>query len=223
MFDCSFTFLQPYQNRWRYKIWYVQICFQLIFCKIYISRVAKLLHCWSFFKMNLCSQLSWRNLPSKHLLVLKTSSTLLQRNNFTSSKTSWRRLAKTFWRRLEDVLKTSCKTSWKAKNCYAEDVFKTSWRHVLKLSWSPIWKTSLKRLRRKQNVYWWYLYLTNLNVYLANLCFPNLYLTNLGQMRHLESNNFDICLILKHTSVSILKIEISEIREWASEARKTKF
>lgn len=62
MFDCSFTFLQPYQNRWRNKTWYVQICFQLIFCKIYISRVAKLLHCWSFFKMNLCSQLSWRNL-----------------------------------------------------------------------------------------------------------------------------------------------------------------
>ena len=139
------------------------------------------------------------------------SSTRLQRNNFTSSKTSWRRL--------EGVFKTFGKT----KNCYAEDVFKTSWRHVLKLSWSPIWKTSLKRLRRKQNVYWWYLYLTNLNVYLANLCFPNLYLTNLGRMRHLESNNFDICLILKHTSVSILRIEISEIREWASEARKTKF
>ena len=160
--------------------------------------------------------------PSKHLLVLKTSSTGLQRNNFTSSKTSWRRLEdvfktsrKTSWRHLQDVFKTS----WKTKNCYAEDVFKTSWRHVLKLSWSPIWKTSLKRLRRKQNVYWWYLYLTNLNVYLANLCFPNLYLTNLGQMRHLESNNFDICLILKHTSISILRIKISE----ASEARKTKF
>ena len=33
--------------------------------------------------------------PSKHLLVLKASSTRLQRNNFTSSKTSQRRLAKT--------------------------------------------------------------------------------------------------------------------------------
>ena len=38
---------------------------------------------------------------SKHLLVLKTSLILLQRNNFTSSKTSGRRL--------EDVLKTRCK------------------------------------------------------------------------------------------------------------------
>ena len=45
------------------------------------------------------------NNPSKHLLVLRTSSTRLQRNNFTSSKASWRRL--------EDVLKTSCKTSWR--------------------------------------------------------------------------------------------------------------
>ena len=38
-------------------------------------------------------------------------------------------------------------------------------------------------------------------------------------MRHLELNNFDIRLILKHTSISVLRIEISE----ASEARKTKF
>ena len=43
--------------------------------------------------------------------VLKTSSTRLQRNNFTCSKTSWRRLANTSWRRLEDVFKTSRKTS----------------------------------------------------------------------------------------------------------------
>ena len=33
--------------------------------------------------------------PSKHLLVLKKSSTRLQRNKFTSSKTSSRHLAKT--------------------------------------------------------------------------------------------------------------------------------
>ena len=111
--------------------------------------------------------------PIKHLLifktssrhVLKTSSTRLQCNNFTSSKTSWRRL--------EDVFKTSRKTSWKTKNCYAEDVFKTSWRHVLKTSWRHILKTSSRRLGGKQNFYWWYLYLTNLNVYLTNLCFTN--------------------------------------------------
>ena len=69
--------------------------------------------------------------PSKHLLVLKTSSrrlqdmssTRLQRNNFTFSKTSWR---------------------------YYGD---------------------------KQNTYWGYLYLTNLNVYLTNLYLTNLHLT----------------------------------------------
>ena len=44
---------------------------------------------------------------SRH--VLMTSSKRLQRNNFSSSK-----------------------TSWKTKNCYAEDVLKTSARHVLK-------------------------------------------------------------------------------------------
>ena len=50
--------------------------------------------------------------PSKHLLLLKTSSTRLQRNNFASSKTSWRRLEDMswrcleymFWRRLEDIM-----------------------------------------------------------------------------------------------------------------------
>ena len=38
-------------------------------------------------------------------------------------------------------------------------------------------------------------------------------------MCHLEPNNFDIRLILKQTSIFILRIKISE----ASEARKTKF
>ena len=35
----------------------------------------------------------------------------------------------------------------------------------------------------------------------------------LGQMRHLEPINFDIRLSLKHTSISILRIKISEIGE----------
>ena len=80
--------------------------------------------------------------PSKHLLVfktssrhvLKTSSTRLQRNNFSSSKTSWRRfedisqdvLKNVFedekllcWRCLEDVLKK-----------WLEDVFRMSFRET---------------------------------------------------------------------------------------------
>ena len=44
------------------------------------------------------------------------------------------------------VLKTSCKyvlkTSWKTKHCYAEDVLKTSWRHVLNTSWRHVLKMS---------------------------------------------------------------------------------
>ena len=127
------------------------------------------------------------NLKSSSRHVLKMSSTRLQRNNFTSSKTSWRRLEyvlktsckdvlKTSWRRLEDLLQDVLKTSWKTKNCYAEDVLKTSWRHIL--------KTSSRRLGGKQNFYWWYLYLTNLNVYLTNLCFTNLYLTNLRRIQN---------------------------------------
>ena len=77
---------------------------------------------------------SWRHLEvvlktsSRH--VLKTSSISLQRKNFSSSKPSWRRLAKTSWKRLENVLKTSRKASWKTKNCYPEDILKTSWRQT---------------------------------------------------------------------------------------------
>ena len=81
---------------------------------------------------------------------LEESSTRLQHNNFSSSR-----------------------TSWKTKNRYAEDV--TSWKHVLMTSWRHVSKTSSRRVGGKQNVYWGYLYLTNINVYLTNL-----YLTNLS-------------------------------------------
>ena len=100
---------------------------------------------------------------------------------------SWRCLQQVFGvtilrlpRRLEGVFKTS----WKTKNCYAEDVLKMSWRHVLKTPWGYILKTSSRRLGGKQIFYWWYLYLTNLNVYLTNLCFINIYLTNLRRIHN---------------------------------------
>ena len=77
-------------------------------------------------KILFVSKTSWRRLQdmsSRHLEdVFKTSSRCLQRNNFSSSKTSWRCL--------QDVFKTS----WKTKNWYAEDVLKTSSRHVLNTS-----------------------------------------------------------------------------------------
>ena len=105
-------------------------------------------------------------------------------------------------RRLEDVLKTSSKTSWKTINCYAEDFFKTSsrhvlktfwrhilkmsWRHILKTSWRHVLKTSLRRPGNKQNVYWGYLYLTDLNAFidLTILYLTNLYLTNLRRIQN---------------------------------------
>ena len=76
-----------------------------------------------------------KSLPSKHLLALKTSSTRLQRNNFTSSKTSRRRLEnflktssrrlgrwkiitlKTSSRRLEEISWRSLQTSWRQTKC----------------------------------------------------------------------------------------------------------
>ena len=92
---------------------------------------------------------------------------------------SWRRLQHVFSvtiirlpRRLEKVLKTSCKT----KNCYTEKVLKTSWRHILKTFW--------RHYEQKQNTYWRYLDLTNLNVYLTNLYFTNLYLTILRRIQN---------------------------------------
>ena len=57
---------------------------------------------------------------SKH--VFKTSSRLLQGNNFSSSKTFYEMSS----RRFQDVLKIS----WKTKNCYAEDMLKTSSRRL---------------------------------------------------------------------------------------------
>ena len=86
---------------------------------------------------------------SQQTFVGQTSSARLQRNNFTSSKTSWDVLQ----RRLEHVLNTSSrplarlledvlKTSWKMKSCYAEDVFKTCLEDVLKTYLEDVFKTS---------------------------------------------------------------------------------
>ena len=78
--------------------------------------------------------------PSKHLLVLKTSSRRLQ-------DMSWKRLQHVFSitilrlpRRLQDVFKTS----WKTKNCYAEDVLKTCLEDVLKTCLEDVLKTCLE-------------------------------------------------------------------------------
>ena len=100
----------------------------------------------------------------------------------------WRRLQHVFSvtilrlpRRLEDVLKTCCKDIWKTSRRH---VLKTSWRYVLKTSWKHVLKTSWRHYGDKQNTYWGYLYLTNLNVYLTNLYFTNLYLAILRRIQN---------------------------------------
>ena len=45
------------------------------------------------------------------------------------------------WRRLEDILQDVLKTSWKTKNCYAEDVLKTCLEDVLKTCLEDVLKT----------------------------------------------------------------------------------
>ena len=80
-----------------------------------------------YFFLSESSTIIFRNIPanicwsSRH--VLKTSSTRLQRNNFTSSRRLGRRKIVTL---------------------------KTSWRHVLKTSWRHVLKTSSRRLGNKQ-------------------------------------------------------------------------
>ena len=70
--------------------------------------------------------------------VLKTSSIRLQRNIFTSSKTSWRRL--------EDVFKTSRKTSWRRLGRRKIVTLKTSWRRLEDMSWRCLEDMSWRRL-----------------------------------------------------------------------------
>ena len=104
--------------------------------------------------------------------ALKTSSTHLQRNNFTSSEDEkllyWRRLQDALNICLEDLLMT-----------YLEDVRKTCVEDVLKTCLGDV----LKTLWRQTKTYWGQLYLTNLNVYLTNLYFTNLYLTILRRIQ----------------------------------------
>ena len=98
---------------------------------------------------------------------------------------SWGRLEDMSWRRLEDVLK----------------IF---WRHIFKRSWRHYWE--------KQNTYWGYLYLANLNVYLTNLYFTNLYLTILRRIQNalIRTHHFNICLILELSVHLYSRIKISD-------------
>ena len=165
-FLCTFWFERHWFNCWisavKYKItiintfvftltiapsrWYIYVMIKTTF------NVASGNKCESVVIMWYCDTVILSCHPSKHLLVLKTSSTRLQRNNFTSSKT--------FWRRLKDVLKTFSRPLAKR----LQDVFKTSLRQTKLLLVISVSKKSkcvsnkslfhrlyLRNLRRIQN------------------------------------------------------------------------
>ena len=89
----------------------------------------------------------WRSLEDVFKTCWKLLGDVLKKTSCrhvlkTSSKDVFqRRLPKTCWRHIEDILKTSLedvlqirledflKTSWKIKNCYTKVVFKTSWSY----------------------------------------------------------------------------------------------
>ena len=138
-------------------------------------------------------------LPSKHLLVMKTSWRRLE-------DMPWRRLQNVFsvtifrlLRRLDDVLEDVLKKPWIClenalegenllcwrrlpdffKTClqdvfetYIEDVFKTCLQDFFKICLQDVFKTF------DGNIYWEYLYLKNLNLCLIDLYLTYLYLTN---------------------------------------------
>ena len=129
---------------------------------------------------------------------------------------SWRRLQHVFNitilrlpRRLQDVLEDQKLLRWRRmenvlKTCL-EDVLKTCLENFLKTCFEDVLKTVLKTSWRhyggKQNTYWRYRYITNLNVYLY---LTNLYLTNqhLAILRRIQNalsrtHYFNISLILE--------------------------
>ena len=124
------------------------------FCKIFMNNffyrtppiAASVIAQQRFVGLQEVLKTSWRH-------VLKTSSARLQRNNFSSSKTSWRCLEDVFARRLEDILKTSWRRMIKTnifvwRRMSKANIFvliKTSWRRLLKTKTKGVFKTSSSR------------------------------------------------------------------------------
>ena len=80
------------------------------------------------------------------------------------------------------------KTSWKTKNCYAEDVLKTCLEDVLEICLEAVLETNKCLLR---------ISLSNKSKSVSDKSI--FHLTNQGEpkMHQLEPNNFDIFLMLK--------------------------
>ena len=106
-------------------------------------------------------------------------------------KTSWRHLEDMSWRRLETM-------SW----WRLEDI---SWRCLENMSW--------RHYEDKQNTYRRNVYPTNLNVYVTNFYFINLYLTILRRIQNTlnKTHHSNIPPIFwNSSSISISRIKISD-------------
>ena len=115
-----------------------------------------------FCKWKWNENFSFQNMNSeKDMVIIVATPNLIKRRQYKTTKClggnsanvcwTWRRLQDVSWRRLEDM----------------------SWRCLEDMS-SRILEDIMEA---KQNSYWGYLYLTNLNAYLTNLYLANLYLT----------------------------------------------
>ena len=143
----------------------------------------------SKYKFNLFHKSSgYQKLPSKHLLVLKTSPRSLQDMPWRFLQRLFRVTILRLARRLEDLLEDKKLLRWRR----LQDVFKTCLGDVSKRCLENMpW--------RCQNTSWGYLYETNLNVYLTNLYFTKLYLTFLRRIQKalIRTHHFNILLILE--------------------------
>ena len=164
---------------------------------------------------NFPANISW---SSRH--VLKMSSTLLQRNNFSSSKTSWRRLANTFWRRLQDVLwdvfKTSSRRIWKMPPSRGfEDVLEDEkllrWRSLEDVLEINNMFTGISALNHSL--------LRNFNQYLTNLYLTNLYFTNLRRIKKfINYNPITSIFVLFWNSISRINSKSTLQNRWGNKS-----
>ena len=158
------------------------------------------------FGQLLCSD----NVPSKHVLVLKTSSTRLQRNNFSSSKTSWKRLQDVSQRRKIVSLKTSSRR--------LEDI---SWKRLEELSWRRLEDMSWRPYREKQNTYWGCnksKYISDKSIFLKSVSG-----NSKANPKRINYNTITSPFLLfwDSRSISIVRIEISD--DWFDVVKSAEF
>ena len=127
------------RNAWVSRYWNYWVLINAFWIRLDLSDI----DIWDIDLSDTDLDLLDKDIPSKHLFVSKKSSRCLEDSSSRRPQDiSPRRLQDMSSRRLQRNIfsfsKTSswpiCKMSWKTKNCYAEDVLKTSSRHVLKTS-----------------------------------------------------------------------------------------